>query len=117
MRYKPTHAENIRVLILFLALHVRKCFSFFFQQRFVKWTVAATVSVMVVCVDARRVGQELCVTRKPATHCAARMEFVRRGSVSVTRDGQGSTAISVSGSKNTFTHTHTNYRKRCKKEI
>ena len=63
-------------------------------------------SVMAVCVGARRVGLELCVTRRPATHCAARMECVRRGSVSVTRDGQGSTAISVSGT-HTHTHTHT----------
>ncbi|TMS23951.1 hypothetical protein E3U43_009257 [Larimichthys crocea] len=51
-------------------------------------------SVMAVCVGAMRAGQELCVTRRPATHCAARMECARRASVSVTRDGQGSTAIS-----------------------
>lgn len=71
-----------------------------------KWTVAAVESVIVVCVGARRAGQELCVTRRPATHCAARTECVRRGSVSVTRDGQESTAISVSGSY-PYTHSHT----------
>lgn len=73
-----------------------------------KWTVAAMASVMAVCVGARRVGLELCVTRRPATHCAARTECVRRGSVSVTRDGQGSTAISVSGA-----HTHTHNSEKC----
>lgn len=61
-----------------------------------KLTVATMESVLVVCVDARRAGQGLCVTRRPATHCAARTACVRRGSVSVTRDGQGSTAILVS---------------------
>ena len=75
-----------------------------------KWTVAAMASVMAVCVGARRAGLELCVTRRPATHCAARTECVRRGSVSVTRDGQGSTAISVSG---THTHTHTHNSEKC----
>lgn len=63
-----------------------------------KWTVAAMASVMAVCVGVKRAGQELCVTRRPATHCAARTECVRRGSVNVTKDGQGNTAISVSGS-------------------
>lgn len=83
-------------------------FIFILQQRCVKWTAAAMASVMAVCVGVRRAGLELCVTRRPATHCAARMECVRRGSVSVTRDGLGSTAISVSGSN---THTHTTEKK------
>lgn len=61
------------------------------------------------CVTAayaavRRAGLEVCVTKRPATHCAARTEFVKTGSVSVTRDGQGSTATLVSAS---HTHTHT----------
>lgn len=75
-----------------------------------KWTVVAMVSVMVACVDVKKAGQELCVTRKPAIHCAAKTECVRMGSVSVTRDGQESTAILVSGSN---TSTDTKYRKSC----
>lgn len=71
-----------------------------------KWTVVAMVSVMVACVDVKKAGQELCVTRKPAIHCAVRTACVRTGSVSVTRDGQGSTAILVSGSQ-TNTNKHT----------
>lgn len=51
------------------------------------------MSVMVGSVDVKKAGQELCVTRKPAIHCAAKTECVRMGNVSVTRDGQGSTAI------------------------
>lgn len=67
-----------------------------------KWTVAATESVIVVCVGARRAGQELCVTKGLATQYAARMGCVRMESVSVGRDGQESTAILVSGS---YTYT------------
>lgn len=96
--------KDIAIIIVFLFLHVYRYFSFFLKQRCVKWTAVAMASVMVVCVGARRAGQELCVTRRPATHCAARTESVRRGSVSVTKVGQGSTAISVSGSyPNTYT--------------
>lgn len=61
--------------------------------------MAATGCVMVACVAARRAGQEPCVTRRPVIHSAARMECVRRASVSVTRAGLESTAILVSGSR------------------
>ena len=54
--------------------------------------MATMECVMVVSVVAKTAGQELCVIRRPAIHCAARMECVRTGSVSATRDGQGSTA-------------------------
>lgn len=60
--------------------------------------MATMASATAVCAGARRAGQEACATRRPATRCAARTACVRRASVSVTRDGQGSTAISVSGS-------------------
>lgn len=48
--------------------------------------------VTAVCAVARRAGQGLCVTRRPAIPSAARTASARTGSVSVTRDGQGSTA-------------------------
>lgn len=69
-----------------------------------KWTVAAMECVTAAYAAVRRAGLEVCVTKRPATHCAARTEFVKTGSVSVTRDGQGSTATLVSGS-HTCTHT------------
>lgn len=51
----------------------------------------------MVCVAARRAGREPSVIRKPAIRCAARMACVKMGSVSVTKDGQESTATLVSG--------------------
>lgn len=71
-----------------------------------KWTAVATVYATAVCVGVRKAGRELCVSRSLVTLCAARMESARRESVSVTKDGQESTATLVSGLDSIHTHTH-----------
>lgn len=71
-----------------------------------KWTAVATVYATAVCVGVRKAGRELCVSRRLATLCAARMESARRESVSVTKDGRESTATLVSGLDRIHTHTH-----------
>lgn len=70
---------------------------YFLSQSSVKWTAVATVYATAACVGARKAGRELCVSRRLATLCAARMESARRESVSVTKDGRESTATLVSG--------------------
>lgn len=58
--------------------------------------MVAMVYATAACVGVRKAGQEPCVSRSLATHCAARMASAKRESVSVTKDGQESTAILVS---------------------
>lgn len=79
---------------------------YFLKQSSAKWTAVATGYATAVCVGVRRAGRGLCVSRRLATLCAARMESARRGSVSVTKDGQESTATLVSGLDRIHTHTH-----------
>lgn len=78
---------------------------YFLKQSSVKWSAVATVYATAECVGVRKAGRELCVSRRLATLCAAKMESARRESVSVTKDGRESTATLVSGLDRIHTHT------------
>lgn len=65
-------------------------------QRFVWWTVVPTDHASVVCVSARKAGQDQNVSRGTVTHAALTMESAERASVTATRAGRVNTAPSVS---------------------
>lgn len=52
----------------------------------------------MVCVSARKAGQDQNVSRGTVTHAASTMESAERASVTATRAGRVNTALSVSHS-------------------
>lgn len=69
---------------------------FLSPQRSVWWTVVPTDHASVVCVSARKAGQDQNVSRETVTHAASTMESAGRASVTATRAGRVNTAPSVS---------------------
>lgn len=71
---------------------------FLSQQRCAWWTVVPTDRASVVCVSARKAGQDQNVSRGTVTHAASTTESAERASVTATRAGRVNTAPSVSHS-------------------
>lgn len=87
-------------------------------QRCVWWTAVPTARASVVCVSARKAGQDQNVSRGTVTHAASTTASAERASVTATRAGRVNTAPSVSHADTCMQHctpTHTrqkgtNYR-------
>lgn len=81
---------------------------FVLQQRCVWWTAVPTARASVVCVTAKKAGQDQNVSRGTVTHAASTTESVARASVTATRAGRENTAPLVSRDDTCSTvHLHT----------
>lgn len=70
--------------------------AFLWQQRYAWWTAVPTDPASVVCVSARKAGQDQNVSRGTVTHAASTTASAERASVTAIRAGRANTAPSVS---------------------